>query len=249
VIRQLRASTRSVLALAVERDILSADPSGFMVGRNAPRPLRDPSIGVKAWSAVEAQLFLQHVVGDRFEALWILLLGSGLRRGEALGLQWDDVDFSNRTVSVSRSLGLLNGVPTMSYPKTPNSIRTITVGRSVIDALQAHRRRQVQARLESDSWHDEEGMIFTNHVGKRLRPDHVTRRLKKLVTEADLPWITVHGLRHSMASIALQNGTDIATVSERLGHADAGITTRIYVHGSKESDRTAADVLDAALHG
>ena len=92
-------------------------------------------------------------------------------------------------------------------------------------------------------------MIFTTPTGGRLRPDFATRRLKKLVSEAGLPWIMLHGLRHTMASIALQNGTDIATVSERLGHADTSITTRIYLHGSKESDREAADVLDAALHG
>ncbi len=249
ILRQLRATTRSVLALAIERDILTQDPSGFMTGRNAPRPLRRPANTVKSWSASEAQAFLQHAVGDPLEALWVLLLGSGLRRGEALALRWDDVDLADRTVSVSRSLGLLDGVPTMSYPKTENSTRVITVGRSVIETLQAHRRRQTKERLAADNWQNDEELIFTTPTGGRLRPDFATRRLKKLVSEAGLPWITLHGLRHTMASIALQNGTDIATVSERLGHADASITARIYLHGSKESDRAAADVLDAALHG
>jgi len=249
ILRQLRATTRSVLALAIESDILTEDPSGFMTGRNAPRPLRRPANTVKSWSASEAQAFLQHVVGDPLEALWVLLLGSGLRRGEALALRWDDVDLKDRTVSVSRSLGQLEGVPTMSYPKTENSTRVITVGRSVVETLQAHRRRQSQERLAAGNWQNDEGLIFTTPTGGRLRPDFATRRLKKLVSEAGLPWITLHGLRHTMASIALQNGTDIATVSERLGHADTSITARIYLHGSKESDREAADVLDEALHG
>jgi hypothetical protein len=104
VICHLRASTRSVLALAVESDIITADPSGFMTGRNAPRPLKRSDNTVKSWSKTEAQAFLQHVEGDRLEALWILLLGSGLRRGEALALRWEDVNFEDRTVSVSRSL-------------------------------------------------------------------------------------------------------------------------------------------------
>ena len=78
VLRQLRASTRSVLTLAVERDILTADPSGFMSGRNAPRALRRPTSDPKAWSESEAQAFLQFVRGDSMEALWILFLGSGL---------------------------------------------------------------------------------------------------------------------------------------------------------------------------
>jgi integrase len=249
VVRQLRASTRSVLALAVEHDILTDDPSGFMTGRNAPRPRRATAKQVKSWSETEAQTFLRFVAGDPLEALWVLLLGSGLRRGEALALRWDDVDIEDRTLSVSRSLVLQDGGPTMSIPKTNTSIRTISVGRSVIEALQSHRRRQAEDRLAADTWSDEEDLIFTNATGGRLRPDYVTPRLRKLVAEAGVPWVTVHGLRHTMASIALQNGTDIATVSERLGHADTSITARIYLHGSQESDRAAADVLDAAFHG
>jgi integrase len=92
VVRQLRSGTRSVLSLAVDRDILMTDPSGFMTGPNAPRPLRPSAREFKAWSGSEAQAFLRHAEGDRLEALWILLLGSGLRRGEALGLQWTDID-------------------------------------------------------------------------------------------------------------------------------------------------------------
>jgi integrase len=143
----------------------------------------------------------------------------------------------------------LGGAPVISYPKTKTSTRTITVGQSVIAALHDHRRRQTQDRLAAETWSNEENLIFTNPTGGRLRPDYVTPRLKTLVVEVGLPWIKVHGLRHTMASIALQNGTDIATVSERLGHADTGITARIYLHGSKESDRAAADALDAVFHG
>jgi integrase len=137
----------------------------------------------------------------------------------------------------------------MSHPKTDSSVRTIAVGSSVIESLHAHRRRQAEERLAADEWRDSEGMIFTKPDGEWLRPDFVTRRLKKLVAEAGVPWIRLHGLRHTMASLALQNGTDIATVSERLGHSDTGVTTRVYLHGSKESDRQAADGLDATLHG
>ncbi len=249
VIRQLRTSTRSVLALAVESDILTADPSGFMTGRNAPRSLKRSENTVKSWSATEAQSLLRHVAGDRLEALWILLLGSGLRRGEALALRWEDVCFEGRTVSVSRSLIMFGGSPIMADTKTKTSTRTISVGRSVIEALQAHRRQQAMDRLAASDWSDEESLIFTNPTGGRLRPDYVTPRLKKLVAEAGLPWVKVHGLRHTMASLALQNGVDIATVSQRLGHADTRITAQIYLHGSKETDRAAADALDKALHG
>jgi integrase len=249
VVRQLRTSTKSVLSLAVDRDIVMTDPSGFMTGPNAPRPFQRPAKEFKAWSAREAQAFLRHVEGDRLEALWILYLGSGLRRGEALGLQWNDIDLGERVVSVRRSLGLLNCVPTMSSPKTKKSERDISVGSSVTDALRAHRYRQAQERLSVVEWGNDEGFVFTTATGEWLRPDYVTRRFKKLVAEAELPWIRLHGTRHTMASIALQNGTDVATVSERLGHRNTRVTAEIYLHGSKESDRAAADALDAVLRG
>ena len=220
-----------------------------MTGRNAPRSLKRSENTVKSWSKTEAQSFLQHVHGDPLEALWVLYLGSGLRRGEALALRWEDVDLQHRTVSVSRSLTMFGGAPIMSDTKTKTSTRTISVGRSVIEALQAHRHRQAQDRLAASDWSDDEELIFTNPTGGRLRPDYVTPRLKKLIAEAGLPWIRLHGLRHTMASLALQNGVDIATVSERLGHADTRITAQIYLHGSRETDRAAADALDAALHG
>ena len=92
-------------------------------------------------------------------------------------------------------------------------------------------------------------LVFSRESGRPIRPDYVTKRLKRLVHDAGLEWIRVHGLRHTMASLALQNGTDIATVSERLGHSDTNVTARIYLHGSVESDRQAANALDGVLHG
>jgi integrase len=111
------------------------------------------------------------------------------------------------------------------------------------------KRGQAAERLAAPQWHDDEGLVFTTAVGVWLRPEFVTRRLKRIVLEAGLPWVRLHGLRHTMASLALQNGVDVATVSQRLGHVDVGVTMKIYLHGSKESDRAAADALDAVLGG
>ena len=113
-------------------------------------------------------------------------------------------------------------------------------------ALKAHRRRQAEERLAADSWMDT-GQIFTRTDGSVLRPDRAYVCFKRIVEREGLPWITLHGLRHPMASLALQSGTDIATVSERLGHSDTGVTTRVYLHGSEESDRAAAARLDGLL--
>ena len=137
----------------------------------------------------------------------------------------------------------------MSLPKSAGSVRTVRVGASVIDTLRGHRARQAASKLAAGEGYHPDGLVFVKPDGSPLRPDYVTGRLRTLVARAGLEWIRLHGLRHTMASIALQNGTDIATVSERLGHSDPSVTTRIYLHGSEESDRAAAHILDRVLHG
>ncbi len=246
-LHQLRASTRSVLHLAVDREILDRNPSEFMVGRDAPRALKKSEPGPRSWSKSEAQTFLRFAAGDRLEPLWILLLGTGLRRGEALALRCEDIDFDAHTLTVARSLVQISGVPTMSEPKTKNSARTIPIPRSVTTALRTLRSVQAAERLASPDWEDVEGLLFTTENGVRLRPDYATRRFKKLATDAGLPWIRLHGLRHTAASQLLESGVSVATISEWLGHADVGITVRTYVHGSAESSRTAVELLDVAL--
>ncbi len=214
-IRQMRATVRSILSLAVERDVIVSDPSGFMVGRNAPKAVKDEKQPSRAWSESDAQKFIGFVRGDELEALWILLITTGLRRGEGLGLTWEDIDFANQTLTVRRSLCHVGRELRFQDPKTESSKRTIAIGASTVASLKVHRQNQAEGRLAAESWDDEMNLVFSGEGGRPIRPDYITKRLKRLVKDAGLEWIRVHGLRHTMASIALQNGTDIATVSER----------------------------------
>lgn len=247
MLRWIRATTRSILGLAVELDLIPSDPTGFLVGKHAPKVLKKQTKPPMAWSREEAQQFLSAIEGDPLECLWIVLLTTGLRRGEALALTWDDIDLEGGTLSVSKALVQVRGVPTLSTPKTASSHRTIAIGETTVAALRDQRVRQLQTQLASSDW-KEKSIVFANSNGGHIRPDTAYRRFKRLVHREGLPWIKLHGLRHTMASLALQGGVDVATVSERLGHADVGITTRTYLHGSIESDRRAADQLDAALN-
>ena len=247
-LRQMRATVRSILSLAVERDVIVSDTSGFMVGRNAPKAVKDENQPSRAWSEFDAQRFIEFVRGDWLEALWVLLITTGLRRGEALGLTWEDIDLCSQTLTVRRSLCHVGRELRFQDPKTESSKRTIAVGPATIASLKLHRQNQTEGRLAAESWEDEMDLVFSGEGGRPIRPDYVTKRLKRLVKDAGLEWIRVHGLRHTMASLALQSGTDIATVSERLGHSDTNVTARIYLHGSMESDRLAASALDDVLH-
>jgi len=233
----------------VEQGLLAADPSVFLVGRNAPKGARLDKGRIKAWSQSDAQSFLESVRGDDLETLWQVYLGTGFRRGEALGLEWVDFDPTQATLTVRRTLSNVGNQPRFQEPKTLSARRTIAIGTSLAQGLVEHRKHQAADRLASSVWDSEHDLVFTGQNGQLLRPEMVTRRLRRLVDEAGLDWVGVHGLRHTMASLALQNGTDIATVSERLGHANTQITALIYLHGSADTDRQAADGLDIALNG
>ncbi len=248
-LHQARTTLRSVLALAVEQGVVVTDPSVFLVGRNAPKAVKQPKSSVKAWGREEARKFLQAIEGDDLEVLWHLYLSTGLRRGEAIGLQWDDIDLSAGVVTVRRSLSNVGNQPVFQEPKTESAKRAIAVGESTVVRLRQHRSDQAAVRLAAAEWRNDRDLVFTTADGRPVRPEAVTRRLKRIVQRAGLEWIGVHGLRHTMASLALQAGTDIATVSQRLGHANTQITARVYLHGSTESDRAAAFALEDLLNG
>lgn len=250
--RQARLTLRSILWLAYEQDLIARDPTSMLEGKR--RRKRKSAKGEapsapKAWGTSDAKRFLEFVRGDEMEALWVFYLSTGVRRGEALGLEWSSVDLEAGTVTIRQQLCIVGRELRFQQPKTDSSTRTIAMGPELVAVLDAHRRTQIEMRLSSDSWDDQLALVFAGAGGRPIRPDYVTKRFKHLVHEAGLEWIRLHGLRHTMASLALQNGTDIATVSRRLGHSDTNITARIYLHGSEESDRHAATALDELLIG
>ena len=122
----------------------------------------------------------------------------------------------------------------------------LLIAKRTIEALRQHRVWQAAEQLAAEDWADS-GLVFTEPDGQWLRPDRVYVTLRRLVEQAGVPSIGVHGLRHTMASLALQNGTDIATVSQRLDHSDTSVTTKVYLHGSEETDRAAAEVLERVV--
>ena len=124
--------------------------------------------------------------GDDLETLWQLYLGTGFRRGEALGLEWVDFDIENGTLTVRRTLSNVGNQPRFQEPKTSSARRTIAIGGSLIRNLVEHRKRQSAARLASQAWESEHDLVFTGQSGQLLRPETVTRRLKRLVDEAGL---------------------------------------------------------------
>jgi integrase len=193
------------------------------------------------WNAEQLAGFLGSVADDRLFALWRLLAMTGLRRGEALGLQWPDVDMETGAISIRRAWIPVNGVPQMSEPKTKRGRRTIALDPVTLAALKAHAARQAD---EQTGWEEawvETGFVFTRGDGQPLHPWHVSRAFKGHLKAAALPQIPLHGLRHSYASLALSSGVNPRIVSGRLGHSTVAPTLDVYSHVLPQQDRDAAE--------
>jgi integrase len=205
------------------------------------------------WSAEDASRFLSACRerkgrgterGDRLYAAWVVLLTTGLRRGELLGLRWQDVDLDGRTLAVRQTLvdSGKGHAPTFSVPKTERGRRAVALDRATVEVLREHRKRQAEARLAAKSWRDH-GLVFTARDGSPLHPERFSREFARRVASAEVPRIRLHDLRHTHASLALTRGVHLKVVSERLGHSTIAITGDIYAHVSPSLQAEAAETV------
>jgi len=184
------------------------------------------------------------------EALYTVALALGLRQGEALGLQWGDIDLEARQLRVLRALQRrVDGRIELSEPKTRRSKRTIRMPEAVVVALREHRGRQRRDRLKAgESWLDED-FVFTDEVGRPLDGTRVTKIFQRVLVRAGLPRLRFHDLRHSAATLLLVQGVPARVVMETLGHSEVGITLNTYSHVVPILEEEAAAAMDRALGG
>ena len=170
--------------------------------------------------------------------MFYLELVSGLRKGELVALQWSDLDIQNRTIYVSKQyVKNPNGELTLSRPKTETSVRKVSIPQDAVDLLIAEHGK-----------HPENPYMFPSPVtGEMYYPDSVVNLHKKILKDAGLPRIRFHDLRHTFATLALQNGVDVKTVSSMLGHYDAGFTLRTYTHATRQKQDEAAQTMGSFM--
>jgi integrase len=204
-----------------------------------PRASAEHAERLPVWSAEQLGGFLAHVADDRLFALWRLLAMTGMRRGEALGLAWEDLDMEAGRLTIRRAWIPVNGVGQMSEPKTRRGRRTIALDPVTLEALQAHAARQADC---GGVWTDS-GLVFTGTDGQPLHPWKVSKAFRDQARAAMLPPIPLHGLRHSYATLALSSGVNPRIVSGRLGHATVALTLDVYSHVLPQQDRQAAEAI------
>lgn len=162
--------------------------------------------------------------------MFYLELVSGIRKGELVALLWDDLDIERKTISVSKQAAVRNGEITISRPKTETSVRKISIPQEAVDLL-----------IQEHEKHPENPYMFPSpKTGGMYYPDSVMNLHKRILKDAGLEHIRFHDLRHTFATMALQNGVDMKTVSTMLGHYDAGFTLRTYTHSTRTAQEDAA---------
>jgi integrase len=183
-----------------------------LIGRDVLSGYKRPKIAPSgrassSWTAEEAGKFLAAVAYDRLRACWWLLLTRGMRRGELLGLRWEDIDLDARRLRIVRTRVVVDGQVVESAPKTASSRRLMPLDAALVAELRAHRRRQLEERLRAgEAWGDS-GFVFTDELGRPVRPDTLSGRFDALIAKAGVRRIKLHDGRHSAATMLLEDGT------------------------------------------
>ena len=208
------------------------------------------------WTGEQLGQFLDFVADSPYLPAWLFLATSGSRRGEVLGLKWDDVDLDAATAIISRQVAMVDHrIVVKDLPKTKGG-HTISLDPGTVEMLANHRERQAKIkRLLGGGYHDD-GWIFTRPDGTPIHPERFSREFlrkqeayNKAHPDEPLPRLKLHGLRHTWATLALEEGIDIHVVSDRLDHSSTHITSQIYTHVTRPMQSDAADRVAARILG
>jgi integrase len=208
----------------------SDSPSSFLTTRYPPLAVELPETvryRPVVWDAQQVGVFLDAIQGHRLYALLALTILTGLRRGEALGLRWEGVDYDEGVLYVRQQVIAAGKNITLGPPKTKAGERTVALSEATLAILQQHQARQRRERLQwGEAWQDT-GLVFTYEDGRMLRPDGLTYVFRKLRRRRAASHPTAQPA-HTSASLALAAGVPMKVVSERLGHSRESTTSALY---------------------
>src|SRR5215216_2593700 len=243
-VEYVHSTARKALAKAEEWDL---------VRKNVARYARPPAKEHKEHRTLtvpQSKEFFTAAAGDRLEALYVLALTTGLRRGELLGLKWADINLEKTALSVNRSMDTLYGPPEEKAPKRQSSRRTVLLVPEAVAALRLHRRRQAEERLAAGPAWRERDLVFPTTLGTPMLGNNLLKRnLRPLLEKAGLPPLTFHELRHTFATFHLASGGKPKVIQEILGHSSIKTTMDTYSHVIPGMQKDAARRLSGLLFG
>ncbi len=228
-VRNINQVISSAMDLAVAQKLIPMNPT------NACELPRIEHKEMQTIPAEQLQAFLNEARATGVYEMYYIELATGLRRGELLGLKWQDIDWKNGVIKVRRQVARVDGKIKEAPLKTKNSYRTVTISQQAIEVLKEQKKKT----------HDT--YVFPAPNGGPISPDSVNNMLKRVLERAGIPKVRFHDLRHTFATIALQNGVDIKTVSGMLGHFSAGFTLDTYAHVTTSAQKEAAQTMGNLL--
>jgi integrase len=241
-VRAFYRTLHVALELAVRWNMIPRNPA------TQAAPPRAPRSDIHPLAPEQVTVLLKAAEGDRLYALYAVAVALGLRQGEILALRWQDVDLDGGVLNVANSLRWVHGQPMLLEPKTKSSARRITLPAMIITILRQHRVRQLEDRLQSQRWVDQD-MVFTLKNGNPINASNVVARFKALLAKAGLPDMRFHDLRHTAASLLLAQGLPARMIMETLGHSNISITMDTYAHILPQMRREVADAMERILKG
>ena len=242
-IRHAHRVLHKALCDAVDREILIRNPASRI------SPPKSEAGEVAILSSDQVTTVIDALRGTEIFPHVMILISSGIRRGELMALQWGDIDLNANTLRVQRSIEATksHGLR-IKPPKTRHGRRTITLPAIAITALKEHRAAEHEIRLALGLGKVQPtDCVFGSYDGKPRHPDWITYHWAHSVNRLGLPKVTLHALRHSHASALIAGGQDVVTVSRRLGHASPTITLSVYAHLFAPTDQAAADTIEDLL--
>ena len=233
-VRNIHQIIASAMKLAKEQRLITTDPTeGCALPKLEHKEM-------KTLPVEQLASFLREAKDSGVFEMYYVELATGLRRGELLGLKWEDIDLEHGSLRVKRQIARIDGEIVEAPLKTKNAYRTLPLAEDTVAVLQQQRNK-----TGSSPW------VFPSPTGGPISPDSVLHMLHRVLKRAGLPRVRFHDLRHTFATLALQNGVDIKTVSGMLGHFSAGFTLDTYAHvttaAQKEAAKTMGKVLTATL--
>ncbi|HEY9899194.1 MAG TPA: site-specific integrase [Pantanalinema sp.] len=243
-VQYIRAVLFQALKQAVDWDV---------IGRNVVERTKSPKLPhkeVTPLSKSQVLTFLESIKGDRLEVLYSLVVATGLRQGEALGLTWDDVDFQAGVIRIRNNLQWIEGQFKLVDVKTARSRRTLAVPDVIMKSLKQHRAKQAAEKLRSGAaWKDTLKLVFTTPTGAPIHASNITHHFQRLLADLGLPRQRFHDLRHCCASLLIAENTNMKLVSDHLGHSQIGITMDLYAHVLPDTKREVAKTMNSILTG
>lgn len=243
-VAQLHAILHGALDAAVKWHLISSNPAD---GVTPPKPVHSE---MKWLTAEQVRTLFDGLEDDPLRAIYVLAVATGMRQGEILGLRWQDIDWDAPAIRVMVKLVRAPEGFVLEEPKTKKSRRRIVLPEIVVAELKAHRVREAERLLAIGIGLSDDRLVFTDKYGEPIYGAHLTERhFKPLLARLDLPTLRFHDLRHTAATLLLEQGVHVKVVSEMLGHASVNITLDRYSHVIPTIQEEAARKMNSVLTG